>query len=213
MRSINHSFEYDSHNDSSLQRQKGKHEFDTQRFDELLRPSLEKTKYPFGLPFEGITKIRFNFAIPTDQQAIGSLKDSKGRRLCSFYFPEILAMDGEQQTPSNETNIRSNETNILFNKTNFPFNKTNFPFNKTNAPLPMHLSSPAPPADGRHHDAGFCDFAGSFSRQPVSNLVIGSAQDLKIAADQGDAELNTIMDFVCIKAKVLKLIFKKQHII
>jgi TPR repeat protein len=61
------------------------------------------------------------------------------------------------------------------------------PSNETNASSPMHSSSPAPNADGKHRDTRFCDFPGWFSSQLVSERMRWFAHDFKIAADLGDA--------------------------
>jgi hypothetical protein len=120
---------------------------------------------------------------------IGSFKDSEGDSLFSSHIPELFEMDGEQQTPSNETNTPSNETNT-------PSNETNTPSNETNTPSPVHLCSPALPADGRHPDARSCDFPDSSSSHSTSNLVRLSAQDEQLQLIKELLLLNSIMGFV-----------------
>jgi TPR repeat protein len=62
------------------------------------------------------------------------------------------------------------------------------PSNDQNTPSPVHLSSLAPSADGKRPDAQLSGFLDSSSRQRASNLMKQSADDLKVAADQGIVE-------------------------
>jgi hypothetical protein len=77
----------------------------------------------------------------------------------TLFLLDLFGMNGEQHTPSNETNH----------------------------PSPVHLYSPALPMDERRPDAQLWDLPDSSSPQRTSNLLIWSAQDLKLATDQGDA--------------------------
>jgi hypothetical protein len=84
----------------------------------------------------------------------------KGDVYSTLFFPDLFEMDGEQHVPSNESN----------------------------PPSPAHLCSPAPPPDGRSHDAQLSNFPVSSSSQGALSFMSWSTHYLKVAADQGTAD-------------------------
>jgi hypothetical protein len=94
-------------------------------------------------------------------------------------------MDGEQHTPSNETNNS----------------------------VPVYSGLPAQPVDEQRPSACFLDFPASSPPERPSHFVGSFAQNLKMLLINEMLLLSSIMGIVCMKVMVFQLIFEEQYII